>query len=58
MFEDFEKKLNHRLLDFIIWGSYLGDRGENFFVNIKKIAMEAYEHLLAKFKEFQRWYRE
>lgn len=58
MFEQYEKKINKILLDFIIGGSYMGDYGHRFVQNIRNFFVDAYEHLLEQWERFKEWYRE
>ncbi len=57
MFRNIEKKLNNRLLDFVIEWSYLGDHRPKRFEKFKKIGMEAYVHILEQYEKFTHRYR-
>ena len=52
-----EHRLNDRLIDFVIWWSYLGDFRPKFFDKIKKIGLDAYAHILAQYERFKERYR-
>ncbi|MFA7718108.1 MAG: hypothetical protein WC875_05315 [Candidatus Absconditabacterales bacterium] len=58
MFEHFEKKINKRLLNFVIGGSYMGEQGQHFVDYIKNFFIDAYDHLKGQWKIFQKWYSE
>lgn len=58
MFEHYEKKLNKRLLNFIIWWSYLGDYGQRIADYIRTFVIDAYEHLIEQRELFKKWYRD
>ena len=58
MAADFEKKINKRLLDFVIWWSYLGDQGERIIFLVKKFLLDVYRHLQEQEERFKKWYRE
>jgi len=58
MLKKLEKKLNNRLVDFVIWWSYLNDYRTNVFEKIKKIGLEAYAHILIQYERFREWYRD
>lgn len=58
MFEQYEKKLNKILLDFIIGGSYMGEHGQDIADTIRNFVIDAYEHLLEQWERFQKRYRE
>ena len=58
MFKNTEKRLNNRIIDFIIWWSYLGDYRTNVFDKIKKMGLEAYAHILTQIERFKEWYRD
>lgn len=53
-----EQKLNNRIIDFVIGGSYLGDSRTKFFTHLKKLGLEAYAHILDQYNKFTQWYRE
>jgi len=57
MFEQYEKKLNKILLDFIIGGSYMGEYGEHLVADVKQFFIDAYEHLLEQWELFKKRYR-
>ncbi len=58
MLKKFEKRFNDRLIDFIIWWSYLNDYRTHVFEKIKKTGHEAYLHILDQFEKFKQWYRD
>lgn len=58
MFEQYEKKLNKILLEFIIGGSYMGDHGQHIAEDVKQFFIDAYEHLIEQWEKFKKWYRE
>lgn len=57
MWREREQKLNNWIIDFVIWGSYLGDTRTKFFANLKKLGLEAYAHILDQYSKFKHWYR-
>jgi len=57
MLKKIEKDLNNRIINWIIWWSYLGDYRPNFFQNIKKISLEAYTHILDQREKIKKRYR-
>lgn len=58
MFKKLERDLNNRLVDFVIWGSYLNDYRTNVFEKFKKIGLDAYAHILIQYERFKQWYRD
>lgn len=58
MLKDIERKLNNRLVDFVIWWSYLGDYRSNVFEKIKKIGQEAYAHILIQWERWKERYKD
>lgn len=58
MLEDYEKKLNKWLLNFIIWGSYLWDYGQHAADHVRDFVMDVYAHLVAQWERVKKWYRE
>ncbi len=58
MFEQYEKKINKILLNFIIWGSYMGDYGQQFAERIRTFVIDAYHHLLEQWGKVKAWYRD
>ncbi len=53
-----EKGLNNRLVDFVIWWSYLNDYRTNVFEKLKKIGLEAYAHILGQIDKLKEWYHD
>ncbi|MFA5747861.1 MAG: hypothetical protein WC872_01985 [Candidatus Absconditabacterales bacterium] len=54
--QDLEKRINKRLLNFIIGGSALGDGGSQFLEKIKTICLDIYKHILNEYQNFlKRW---
>jgi len=58
MLRELEKKLNNRIVDFVIWWSYLGDQRTYIFEKLKKIGLDAYAHILAQIDKFKEWYKD
>ncbi len=57
MFQNIEKRLNNRIVDFVIWWSYLGDNRTRIFEKTKKIGREAYDHIMIQFERVKKRYR-
>lgn len=53
-----ETKLNNRIVDFVIGGSYMNDYRTNVFAKMKKMGLEAHTHILAQRERFKQRYRE
>ena len=58
MFEQYEKKLNKVLLDFVIGGSYMGDYGQRFAHQVRDFIVDAYYHLIEQWEKVKAWYRD
>ncbi|HMS91126.1 MAG TPA: hypothetical protein PKC87_02820 [Candidatus Absconditabacterales bacterium] len=57
MIKNIERRLNNRLVDFVIGGSYLNDYRTRVFEKTKKTVREAYEHILVQYERFKERYR-
>lgn len=58
MLKKLEKNFNNRLIDFVIWWSYLNDYRTNIFEKLKKTGLDAYAHLLIQLEKLKEWYKD